>query len=90
MGGGSTFRRSIRALEGVEGHIAPLSWLSGVAAGLFEFRLFVSPVGTFAGGFLSWLRNVSGILGEVLAMFVLHLDDFFIVGDVSWIGHQPL
>jgi hypothetical protein len=44
----------------------------------------------FASGFLSRLRNVSSTHGEILAMFILHLDDFFIVGYVSWIGHHPM
>ena len=47
-------------------------------------------MGASAGGLLSGLRNVSSALGEILAMSVLHLDDFFVVCDVSWIRHHPM
>ena len=58
-----------------------------MAARLFQLGLLVSPVLSFPGRFLSWLGNVSSVLGEIFTVFVLHLDDFFIVGDVSWIRH---
>jgi hypothetical protein len=32
---------------------------------------------------------VSRTFGEVLTMFVLHLNNFLVVGDVSGIRHRP-
>ncbi len=60
-----------------------------MAAALFKFRLIVSPMDSFASRFLSWLRDVSRTFGEVLTMFVLHLNNFLVVGDVSGIRHRP-
>jgi len=61
-----------------------------VTTSLFERCLLVGPMAAFASGFLSGLRNVSRALGEILAMFVFDLDDFFIVCDISWIRHHPM
>lgn len=61
-----------------------------ISAGFLEFGFLVGAVGFFAGGFLSRLREVGGALGEVLSVFLLFVDDFFVVGDVSGIGHGLL
>ena len=55
-----------------------------------EFGFLVRSVGCLVSGLLSGLRNVGRALRQVLPVFLLLVDDFLIVGDVAWVGHDLL
>ena len=63
----------------------------GVDAGvtrLFGFGLGVSAVGRFTGRLLPRLGDMGGILGQILSLFLLLVNDFLVVRYISWVGHR--
>jgi hypothetical protein len=59
-------------------------------ASLFGLGFFVSSVELFQSCLFARLRNMSSSLGKVFTFELLLVDDFFVVGYVSWIGHARL
>jgi hypothetical protein len=62
---------------------------NGVAC-LLGLSFFMCAMNFFASGFLPGLGNMRGTFGKILSMFLLFVDDFLIVGNVSRIGHSSL
>jgi hypothetical protein len=62
--------------------------LRHMAAGFLQLGLLMGAMLALAGRFFSRLWEVRSALGEIFAVFVLHLDDFFIVCYVSRIRHH--
>jgi len=50
----------------------------------------MSAMGTLPCRFFPWPGNMGGTLLQVLALFLLFVNDFLIVGNVSWIRHALL
>ncbi len=56
-------------------------------ARFLQLRLLVRAVRFLPAGLLPRLRNMGCALGQVLPVLLFFVNDFLIVGDVSWIGH---
>ncbi len=59
-----------------------------VPAGLLGFRLGVSTVKLLTSSLLPRLGNVGGAFGQILPVLLLLMNDFLVVGYISWIGHH--
>jgi hypothetical protein len=60
------------------------------AASLLGIGFFVRSLGFFTSGLLSGLGNMRSAFRKILSMFLLFVDDFLIVRNVSRVGHRSL
>lgn len=60
------------------------------AARLLGIGFFVRAMRSFTSGLLSGLGNMRGAFRKVLSLFLLFVDDFLVVSNVSWVGHRTL
>lgn len=63
---------------------------SYVAASFLDFGLYVSTMSPFTGCLFSRLGDVCRTFGQILALFLLFMNDFFVMRYISWIGHDSL
>jgi len=61
---------------------------NAMSTGLLGNRLGVSTVNCGASGLFSGLGEVGSAFSQVLAVLLLLVNDFLVVGDISWIGHD--
>jgi hypothetical protein len=61
--------------------------LGNAAASLLGIGFFVRAVWFFTSGLFSRLRNVRRAFSEILSVFLLFVDNFLIVRNVSGVGH---
>jgi hypothetical protein len=64
--------------------------LGDAAASLLGIGFFVRAVRFFTSGLLSGLGKVCRAFGEILSVFLLFVDNFLIVRNVSRVGHSSL
>jgi hypothetical protein len=64
--------------------------LGNTAASLLGIGFFVRAVRFFTSGLLSGLGNMGRAFGKMLTVFLLFVYNFFVVGNVSRVGHRSL